>query len=133
MSCNWNVYCVDCSENAGMSVNHGEATMRLLVDRRAVLELLGHTFTDGKSLGSAWDLTLMLDGVNIDVSFFLRHREHNIRPRNEYGEFDAPCGGIFDCPFCGPVACGRKDHSIAFNSLHGHSHGLQGYHWQKEK
>lgn len=128
MSCNWDVYCVDCDEHVGMSVNHGEEFVRVLVRRREIFESLGLAFEEEKFL--LWDPIIKMGGVYVDVDFFVKHRGHVLRPRNEYGEFDGMCKANFKCSSCGPVTCDRKDHSMAHNPLHGHTTEDHVYHYQ---
>jgi len=129
MSCNWDVHCLDCNEDAGMSVNHGDGTMRRLVDNRERIEPLG----DLLSAEGIWSLGLTVNGEDVIVNFFAEHRGHRLVPQNEYGEFDTPCGKSFNCPICGPVVCSRLDHSVAHQPLHYHSTEDHRIHWEKEK
>jgi hypothetical protein len=128
MSCNWDVHCIDCDMDAGMSVNHGDKLMRLLVDRRSALEGLEDLGTTDK----VWDVRLHVNGEHVPVAFFKEHRGHMIVPLNEHDELDIPCGRTFDCPICGPVTCGRLDHSIAQSPRHYHVAGDRTCHWERE-
>ena len=129
MSCSWDVHCIECNVDAGMSSCRNSEFMRLLVDNRAKLESLG----DLIAVEGVWSLGLTINGEDVVASFFSKHRGHMIVPRNEYGELDIPCGSTFDCPICGLVTCGRLDHSIAHNLRHHHVTADHIYHWEKEE
>ena len=128
MSCSWDVHCIDCGVDAGMSLYRDSGFMRLLVDNRTKLEPLGDLIADK----GVWSLGLTINGEDVAASFFSEHRGHRIVPRNECGELDTPCGSTFDCPICGPVTCGRLDHSITQSPRHYHVAGDRTCHWDKE-
>ena len=128
MSCNWDVHCLDCSKDAGMSASHA-ADLRLLIDHREVLEQLESLL---KSDG-LWSMGLTVNGEDVVVGFFGDHRGHVLALRNDAGELDTPCGKTFICPFCGPVVCQRLDHSIAFSPLHHHFVEGHRVHWEEDR
>ena len=129
MSCNWDVHCLDCHVDAGMSTNDGLDVMRLLIGHREKLEPLGGLLAaDG-----VWSVGFTINGEEIIASFFGEHRGHRLSPRNDCGELDGGCGKAFYCPTCGvSVICERRDHSIAHANLHFHC-TAQTVHWEKEK
>jgi hypothetical protein len=130
MSCNWDVHCLDCHVDAGMSADHGLEVMRLLIRHRETLEHLEGLLDDD----SVWSMGFTLNGEEIIASFFGEHRGHRLSPRNDSGELDAMCVKSFDCPICGvSVTCERRDHSIAPANLHHHYTANHVVHWEWEK
>ena len=129
MSCSWDIHCIDCGVDAGMSLYRDSGFMRLLVDNRTKLEPLGDLIADK----GVWSLGLTINGEDVAASFFSEHRGHRLAPRNEHGELDTPCGSTFDCPICGPVTCGRLDHSISYSLLHCHFTEDHVCHWEKKR
>jgi len=130
MSCNWDVHCLDCHEDAGMSTNGGLEVMRILIRHREKLEPLERLLAaDG-----VWSMGFTLNGEEIITSFFGGHKGHQLSPRNDSGELDGKCGKSFDCPICGiSVVCDRLDHSIAHANLHHHYTANHVVHWEWEK
>jgi len=108
MSCDWDIYCVDCGVSAGIGdANHEDDTMRALVSAAADL---------GRALrvicGGVDGLTeLRVNGYYVPANFFISHGNHKLRPLDEYGSFDTPCGQSFWCPKCGrEVDCTEREH-----------------------
>ena len=76
MSCsNWDVHCLDCHEDAGMSAtNHGLETVRLLIEHREKLEPLERFLAaDG-----VWSMGFAVNGEEVIASFFGEHKGHRI-------------------------------------------------------
>jgi hypothetical protein len=132
MSCsNWDIYCLDCHVDAGMSAtNHGLETIRLLIEHREKLEPLERFLAaDG-----VWSMGFAVNGEEVIASFFGEHKGHRLFPRNDSGELDGMCGQSFICPICNTsVACERRDHSIAHAPQHYHFTSNHIVHWELEK
>lgn len=101
MSCDWDVRCLTCDVDAGISnANHALATMQSLVAHANVLAALSEAF------GGVVDVELRIDCRWIPPEWFLAHRGHELIACNEYGQIDRPCAVVFSCPGCNePVAC----------------------------
>jgi hypothetical protein len=104
MSCDWDVYCVDCDAWCGIGdANQADELMRVLIKHSPVLAALALLNRDG-------DVQLRVDFKFVDVSFFEKHGRHTLRPRNEYNEYDTLCGKKISCSSCGEVICDRREH-----------------------
>lgn len=126
MSCDWDVYCVDCKEESGIpDANHREELMDRLIAQREGLEKLGE-------LVKEFDVELKIDYQYVNPQWFTLHRGHKLRARNEYGEFGTPCGHRFLCRYgCGEVTCDRGEgHSGSFNRMAKLAHAD---HWHSKK
>lgn len=128
MSCDWDVYCVDCDDWCGISdANHQVELVNKIVGARAGFEILaeaGFLYTE-----------LKFEGEYIpNLAFFARHKGHTLRARNEYDEFDAPCPAKFFCSLCdAEVACERWEHPLTgYSADHRHTvEGTRAVHWYK--
>lgn len=129
MSDSWNIHCLDCNDDAGMSIDFAK-NARLLIEHRKKIEPLGGLLSD--ELG-VWSLDLTVNGEEVDAGFFWNHKGHRLAPRNCEGELDTSCGESFDCPTCGTVKCDRLEHSIAHCTLHYHTAEKHVVHWEKER
>lgn len=116
MSCDWDIRCVDCGADAGIdNANHGDDLMRAIVACAPELKT---------AIEKLWrydrflDIDLRISSHHVSLDFLVQHGGHRLRPVDEYGRFDTPCGATFRCPRCGvDVACSDREHPGKF---HGH-------------
>jgi hypothetical protein len=112
MSLYWDLRCVDCGVDAGIS--NANRMMKEMQGLAAGAADLGRAFkaitklVDGELLG----IRLLIDygSISLPVEFFLEHGEHRVRPVDECGRFDTPCGITYRCSSCGTdfVCCERE-------------------------
>jgi hypothetical protein len=132
MSCYWDIYCVDCGVEAGIEgANKRADLMRGLIAHSDALADLGRPYNAEE--GFCWDPVLKVDGIDINLEFFYKHKEHKLRPLNEYRQFDTICGTPFFCPQCQKnFKCGSLDHTLNTSETRGHAHVVDHvYHWEK--
>lgn len=93
MSCDWDVFCVECSERCGISdANHADNEIRDLISNAQILSDLACT---------GLDVRVEVRGHYVDISFFHKHRGHRLAARSEYGEIDGLCiKKVKCCPNC---------------------------------
>lgn len=90
MSCDWDVFCVDCQESLGIdNANHRDELMRWLVLQRDVIAAI-----------PGW-LSVEYDDYRIDTQWFAKHAGHRLSPRDEYGYLDTQCRDDSICAHCG--------------------------------
>lgn len=106
MSNHWTLWCLDCEEESCMGDdfnNREEILLELWRWRQTIAEV-----EDARTSG-ALDLEVRIDSGNtwIDAAFFLKHKEHNVKPRDEYHHISGSCTKrIAGCPTCeGSVVC----------------------------
>lgn len=109
MSCYWDIRCVDCGVDAGIdNANHMMETMQTIV---RVAPALGAAFA---ALGDElvrMPVELQVCGKYVPARFLAEHGQHRLRPVDEYGAFDTPCGKRFFCELCGvEVECRDREH-----------------------
>lgn len=95
MSCDWDVYCVECEEELGISdANHKVETMRSIITNRSTMEALA-------VMGEEASVELKVDYLYVtDLEFFLKHKGHRLAPRSEYGAIDGRCNERLKCGEC---------------------------------
>lgn len=112
MSCDWDVYCVDCKSHLGVGdCNHGDAYMRQLV---AVGPQLGKFAVDAKAIRMCTEVSFepsIVGAYRFDLDWFAIHGEHHLAPIDEYGRLDAQCWQHVVCE------CGHK-HACKLNKGH---------------
>jgi hypothetical protein len=97
VSCDWDVFCLDCQERLGLSdFNHQIDAMRELI---TAAPLLAQMATTGLGVTAGWG------DRPIDTSWFAKHHTHRLIPRSEYGDFDDDCGERFECAMGGRHQC----------------------------
>lgn len=95
MSSRWDLYCRTCEVSAGLEVQYGaEVLADLWAARAAFRHLAFHKQYD-----------VMLDTargqIYVPVKWVATHGEHDVLPRNEYGDFAKACNKVVECPTCG--------------------------------
>lgn len=105
MSTGWDVYCVDCDEFLGLSKdnwNHAEEWIWSICADRLVLKEMAVAFAKTKRSRYAIEVLCGRFSANesMDMEFFVKHGDHNLAPRNEYGHVSGMCGEYFRCPAC---------------------------------
>ena len=89
MSCDWDIRCMDCGEEAGIdNANHENVLMAELVQ---LADFLGEF---GKN-EVIYDATLTANFVHVPLEFFAQHKGHKLQAINEYGQLDVVCGDEF--------------------------------------
>lgn len=102
MSADWDVYCLDCEEGAGIENASCMAVEMMALCRKAA------------ALAELMDLAEDIDGfelkiapyASVPVSWFLVHAKHRLVPRDEYGRCLDDCGESIRCDCCGSL--GRR-------------------------
>lgn len=94
MSCDWDLYCIDCEDYLGLSDwNHGdEACLELWKSRE---QIAAGAEVESIQIRATWR------DDRIDPAWFLKHKNHNVRPKNEYGQLYNQCGERIICNECG--------------------------------
>lgn len=93
MSCDWNIWCVDCSsEQSFNDANHQKELMIEICQNAEHIANI-HPLIQ---LGS---VELHTRYGFIDTAWFVTHRGHKIVPKNEYGHVEGECNK--------PVLCGE--------------------------
>lgn len=129
MSCDWDVCCVDCNVESGISdANHQMELMRDLIANRSALEALAEL--NGPSV---YDVELKISFSYIPLKFWSEHKGHKLRPISEYGQHDLPCGKKLFCRLCEKeISCSELEHPRN-PKQHGHSLEVSPYHhWMEE-
>lgn len=105
MSCDWDVYCVDCKKPLGIyDANHALEEMRDIVKLAPDLALLGKA---SERLGISLELAIGRFGVN--PKWFVEHEGHHLKPIDEYGVLDGKCPLVWKCLCCGTPKVCEKD------------------------
>jgi hypothetical protein len=123
VSCDWYIRCVDCGVDGGVAdeANNRDDLMRTLIQHAGELAAVGRL----RSVFNGVDVRV--EGHYLDLEFFVQHEGHRLRPVDEYGRFDVPCGVVVHCPTCrADVACEEREHDGRF--CHGH---LVGTAWHR--
>jgi hypothetical protein len=115
MSCDWDVYCLDCDSVAGIEdANREESLMRVLIKHaKAIGGLLplwddNSTYQDVELRVGRYDVELRVGRYDLDPKWFAEHASHRLIPRNEYGECSHDCGERFTCGECGALKTCRR-------------------------
>jgi len=100
MSCDWDVWCLDCEDAHGFSdANHERALMVALATVGPQLAALAPTMRVLSGLPGYADpgLHLRHDRFRVDFEWFEKHGAHRLIARDEYGHNDDECGIYFVC------------------------------------
>lgn len=109
MSCDWDVRCLDCEDNAGFDdSNHDVEAMRTLAKRGFELATLGRAWLAlEKSLegerGYFEPRMKLRDasyGWSINAIWWVQHGHHRLVAVDEYGQCDDECSERFECKTC---------------------------------
>lgn len=113
MSNHWDIACVDCGEELGLSINHRDDLMRDLITHRVTWEAMA------VPLASVCGEIHLGYGATLDLEFFEKHKGHCLRPVDECGRHDTPCGQQVRCRRCGVVGvCWDREHPKWDRHLH---------------
>lgn len=86
MSTYWDVRCLDCNEESGLHLNHGDDACRALIKVRDGLA--------GLAEFDHWsELNVSVSGEigHVDPSFYKKHAGHVLAPVSEYGQIGGDC------------------------------------------
>jgi hypothetical protein len=120
VSCDWDVYCLDCESEHGFSnCNHEDKLMRELAKLGPRLKKLCELMPILDSLSdppcSAYvcpRITLDADVIHprrwLHAAWWIEHGGHRLVARDEYGRCDDECGEHFSCGECGSSKCCRR-------------------------
>lgn len=87
MSTDWDVFCLDCGKECGISnANHADDGMLELIRFAPALQDLSK-----HEHGWRIDVEIKVCGQLVFLDFFRIHGRHNLVPRSEYGEILASC------------------------------------------
>lgn len=116
MSRDWNIRCVTCGETHAFD-DGILYRMRDLIEARREIAALAPLVRAAKKTRAATSGDLEISvGIyrgEIDLDWFEKHRDHDLRPIDEYGELDTDCGKIFQCPCCQSSKSCRLDEGHA--------------------
>lgn len=106
MSTAYDLHCVDCNAGLGLECYDSNELARVRSKRN--------------TLAALSVLVASLDGIvraehsylgHIDLGFFERHRDHNIRIVDEYGAYVGDCRERVECECCGTRVHCRLPHA----------------------
>jgi hypothetical protein len=95
VSCDWDVWCVDCDEAVTRfcDANHREELMAALVRHAPAIAALAPLVNDA----DAYSIDLTTSWGRIDPASFAAHAGHKLKPRDEYGRWLDQCHGYVKC------------------------------------
>lgn len=100
MSTDYDFHCVTCGSDCNLGdYNHAGAGLASVLARRADVEAAAAGL-DALGASGVYQLGEHGDAGRV-VAFFVRHRGHEVRVRDEYGRFWTDCGAWFACRECG--------------------------------
>lgn len=105
MSCDWDVYCIDCDKEMGLQDwNHASDEVARVIAARDSLAAVY------RALGDDVRVSLEYDHRFVFTKFLADHEGHRLIPRDEYGECLDECGARFKCNACGhSKMCRRRE------------------------
>lgn len=109
MSRDWDVVCVDCDAELGLSdANHMDEMCQEIVKAAPALAVLGRA--NPRAVVSFYPDNP--DMFRFKAAFFVDHEGHRLMPRDEYGGYLTQCAEYIRCGECGTGhRCRRKpDH-----------------------
>ncbi len=101
MSNHWDLRCLDCDVDAGLSWNHGERQLNELVPLLAAIAAAkpAMDLLDCEVVNSTY---LDFSGAPSCVAAFAAHHAgHRVVPVDEYGALSGECGRSYQCGCCG--------------------------------
>jgi len=117
MSCDWDVYCLDCKKEYGFyDANHQDKLMRELARLgphiKKICELMPALVALGDPPHNLYcnPQIVLDDGSRFRLTFgwWALHGDHRLVARDEYGRCDDECGEHFSCDSCGSSKCCRR-------------------------
>lgn len=111
MSCDWDVYCVDCKSHLGISdANHGLHYMETLVEMADAIAGIGRAMDAMAGRGASVDCDMSVGGYRFDQRWFAAHVGHKLAPIDEYGRLSTQCAKWVTCGECkSQHRCTRDD------------------------
>ena len=104
MSTDWDVYCLDCEEEAGFyDANHEIDLMREIVKHGPALAKACRILLELQpNLRSSYRLQVGYSEprYKVDFKWWVEHGEHRLVARNEYGCCDGDCDEHYRCLGC---------------------------------
>ena len=123
MSCDWDVRCLDCGEDLGISnANHAVELMRVIIAHAKEIAAVDSFMKATDRAGYFIDFHFG-SGSLIQTAWFAKHAAHRLVPVDEYGKIDDECGMRITCP-----ACGKDDHCrrlAGHDGDHSHNRGRE--------
>ena len=105
MSCDWDVYCLDCESSHGFQdTNHEDKLMRELCKIGPSLARLREIWKPIEKLRNYAEPLITLNsnryGYALSLEWWETHGNHRLVARDEYGRNDDECAEQFTCPKC---------------------------------
>jgi hypothetical protein len=102
VSTDWNIWCLDCkSEHRFCDANWREQDMFTFIRHAKAIGALAPLASEADLFELRWTYG------NLDPHWFAKHADHQLVPRNEYGNFLEQCDAEFVC--C-PRSCVGRQH-----------------------
>lgn len=95
MGTNWDIRCIDCGTDAGVSGNYDP------IHQDEIQEILEHAAKFAALRGIGNDFVVTRIGVDVPFEWLAEHAGHRLRPVSEYGDVDGTCAKEFKCAHCG--------------------------------
>ena len=120
MSCDWDVYCLDCKKEHGFDdANHDDKLMRELSkigpQLKKLCELMAPLVALRKPPLNLYVNPSIVLNSNSDshahpliASWWIEHGDHRLIARDEYGRCDDECDFYFRCGECGSSKCCKR-------------------------
>lgn len=96
MGTSWDIYCLDCDDEAGVSASYSPIRQNELWPMLEAAPAIGAL---AERLVS-WELAEYGGGVRAPISWLAKHSAHRLRLRSEYGEIEGQCGKDYCCGHC---------------------------------
>lgn len=96
MGTSWDIYCLDCGENAGVRASYDPIRQHELQPMLDAAPAIGAL---AERLGG-WDLAEYNGSVRAPISWLSKHGAHRLRLRSEYGEIEGQCKKDHQCDHC---------------------------------
>jgi len=109
MSCSWSVYCLDCRNEGGATVERDMPVIRTLIRHRQAIAGIAALCHEPYPTDVVLGFDCGVNGVGrIDVSWFVEHHTHRLAPYNEYGQFaDMTCARCKEAKDVRPLNLGQ--------------------------
>lgn len=96
MGTSWDLYCLDCGEEAGVRANYDpirQYELQPMLDAAPAIGALA------ERLGG-WELSEYGNSLRAPIAWLATHGTHRPRLRSEYGEIEGQCGKDATCAHC---------------------------------